>query len=89
MLAAIASLAGILWRSGPVRRALAAASAVAAVGLVLWCALRSAEQRGARGRQAEFDRRTLERIDHANRAETDANSGSARDRRLHGRFNRD
>ena len=93
MIALAAGLAATLWRvvgrSGPVRRALAVLSALAAAGFVLWRALRSAEQRGARARQAEIDRHTLEKIDHANRAETDANSGSARDRRLHDRFDRD
>ena len=89
MIALATGLAGVLSRSGPVRRAIAALSAIAAVGFVLWRALRSAERRGARGRQAEIDRETLRRIDDANRAESDADSGSARDRRLHRRFDRD
>ena len=89
MIALAASAAGALLRSKTVRRALAVLSALAAAGFVLWRALRSAEQRGARTRQAEIDRHTLEKIDHANRAETDANSGSARGRRLHDRFDRD
>lgn len=93
MIAFAASAAGALWRFGArskaVRRALAAASAIAAILFVLWRVLRSAERRGARERQAEIDRETLRRIDNANRAESDANSGSARDRRLHDRFDRD
>ena len=89
MIALAAGLAGALWRSGPARRALAILSAAAAILFVLWRVLRSAERRGALKRQAEIDRETLRRIDDANRAESDANSGSARDRRLHDRFNRD
>lgn len=93
MIALAAGAAGALWRFGmrskAVRRALAALTVLAAAGFVLWRALTSAERRGARTRQAEIDRETLRRIDDANRAESDANSGSARDRRLHDRFNRD
>ena len=93
MIALAANLAGALWRFGlrsaAVRRSLAVLTAVAAAGFVLWRALNSAERRGARQRQAEIDRETLRRIDDANRAESDADSGSARDRRLHDRFNRD
>ena len=89
MIALAASLAGALLRSAAVRRALAVLTAVAAAGFVLWRALNSAERRGARNRQAEIDRETLRRIDDANRAESDADSGSARDRRLHDRFDRD
>ena len=93
MIAFAAGLAGALWRfaarAAPVRRALAVLSAAAAVLFLLWRALRSAERRGARERQAEIDRETLRRIDDANRAESDANFGSARDRRLHDRFDRD
>ena len=92
MIAFAAGLARTLWRfmerSAPVRRALAALTAAAAILFVLWRALLSAERRGARERQAEIDRETLRRIDDANRAESDANSGSARDRRLHDRFDR-
>ncbi len=88
-----ASLAGALLRtlsgSGAVRRALAVLAAGAAILFAVWRALDSAERRGAQERQAEIDRETLRRIDDANRAESDANSGSARDRRLHGRFDRD
>ena len=89
MIAIAVNAAGLLLRAKAVRRALAALTAIAAAGFVLWRALRSAERRGARTRQAEIDRETLRRIDDANRAESDANSGSARDRRLHDRFDRD
>lgn len=89
MIALATGLAGALLRTKAVRRALAVLAAGAAVLFVLWRALDSAERRGAQKRQAEIDRETLRRIDDANRAESDANSGSARDRRLHDRFNRD
>ncbi len=93
MIALAIGAAGALWRFGlrskAVRRALAALAAIAAAGFVLWRALNAAERRGARNRQADIDRETLRRIDDANRAESDANSGSARDRRLHDRFDRD
>ena len=89
MIALAASLAGALLRAKAVRRALAALTAAAAIRFILWRALNSAERRGAQKRQAEIDRETLRRLDDANRAESDANSGSARDRRLHDRFNRD
>lgn len=88
MIALAVNAAGFLLRAKAVRRALAALTAIAAAGFVLWRALRSAERRGANTRQAEIDRETLRRIDDANRAESDANSGSARDRRLHDRFDR-
>ena len=88
MIALAVNAAGVLLRAKAVRRALAALTAIAAAGFVLWRALRSAERRGASTRQAEIDRETLRRIDDANRAESDANSGSARDRRLHDRFDR-
>ncbi|MDE0706089.1 MAG: hypothetical protein OXH59_20430 [Rhodospirillaceae bacterium] len=89
MIALAASLAGALLRAKAVRRALAVLAAGAAILFAVWRALDSAERRGAQKRQAEIDRETLRRIDDANRAESDANSGSARDRRLHDRFNRD
>ena len=88
MIALAASLAALL-RSKAVRRALAALFAIAAALFALWRTLESAERRGACRRQAEIDRETLRRIDDANRAESDADSGSARDRRLHDRFDRD
>ncbi|MXW92426.1 MAG: hypothetical protein F4114_17595 [Rhodospirillaceae bacterium] len=89
MIALAASLAGALLRAKAVRRALAVLAAGAAILFAVRRALDSAERRGAQKRQAEIDRETLRRIDDANRAESDANSGSARDRRLHDRFNRD
>ena len=92
MIAVATGLLGALWRlaaRSAVRRALAVLAAGAAILFAVWRALDSAERRGAQKRQAEIDRETLRRIDDANRAESDANSGSARDRRLHDRFNRD
>ena len=89
MIALAASLAGALLRAKAVRRALAVLAAGAAILFAVRRALDSVERRGAQKRQAEIDRETLRRIDDANRAESDANSGSARDRRLHDRFNRD
>lgn len=65
------------------------AAALAAIAILVWRMTRSAEERGGLKVIAKANKETLRKIGEANRAEVDANSGSARDERLHDRFDRD
>lgn len=89
MIGILTTAATAIWQSRPIRWIVLTIGAAAAVAFILWRALSSAEHRGAMAQQAKTDRQTLRKITDATHAETDANSGSPRDRRLHDRFDRD